>query len=77
MSKRNIHLENIDFSDTAKQMDALKAALFDINKTNERKIQFIKEELANGRYEIHPHHIAEHMLEYTPTHVMESEVELA
>ena len=69
-------MESLDFSDTTKQLEALKAIIFDIAQANAVKIQFIKEELANDRYQIRSHHIAEQMLEYT-THVIEEQVEMA
>lgn len=68
-------MESLDFTDTQKQLDALKAIIFDITEANTAKIEFIKEELANDRYQIRNHHIAEQMLEYT-IHYLEEEVEM-
>ncbi len=56
--------EAIHFDDTAKQLEALKALIFNVTETNETKIQFIKEELSEGRYQIHSNRIAEKLLEY-------------
>ena len=55
------------FEDIAKQMAALKAIIFNTPETNHIKIQFIKEELSTGRYQIHSHHIAAKLLEFAPS----------
>ena len=77
MSKNNEEttdfLENLGFEDTAKQMTALKAIIFDTPETNQTKIEFIKEELTAGRYEIHSQTIAAKLLEYAPV-VEEAEI---
>lgn len=57
-------IENLNFDDTAKQLEALKAHIFNTSESNETKIQFIKEELAAGRYEIHSDRIAAKLLEH-------------
>jgi flagellar biosynthesis anti-sigma factor FlgM len=58
-------IDNINFDDTAKQMAELKAIIFDTPDTNETKIQFIKEELSAGRYQIHSNRIATKLMEYS------------
>ena len=57
-------IESLNFDDTAKQMDALKALIFNPPETNQTKIQFIKEELSAGRYQIHSKHIVASLMEY-------------
>lgn len=65
----------INFDGVAEQVAALKALIFQTPETNHTKLQFIKEELAAGRYEIHSQHIASKLLEHAlPTMV---ELELA
>ena len=65
-------MNSLDFSDIEEQMATLKSALFDIAETNDTKIQFIKEELSAGRYQIYNHHVAEKLLQYTDL-IVESE----
>ena len=48
-----------------KQMAEWKALIFNTPISNDTKIQFIKEALATGRYDIHNHHIAAKMLEHS------------
>lgn len=59
---------------TEKQVAELKAIIFDTPISNDTKIQFIKEELATGRYVIHTEHIADKLLEQ---HVIPEPVEYA
>ncbi len=61
----NGFIETINFDDTSKQMAELKAMIFNTPETNQTKIQFIKEELSAGRYQIRSHLIAEKLLEHT------------
>ena len=62
-----IELQNdMNFEDTAQQMADLKAAIFNSPESNQTKIEFIKEELAADRYEIHSHHIATKLMAYAP-----------
>ncbi len=61
-SNQSILMDRLNFSDIAGQMAALKSALFDCKETNENKIEFIKEELLAGRYQINSLHIAELLL---------------
>lgn len=66
-------IDSLNFEDTAKQLDALKAHIFNTSESNQTKIQFIKEELAAGRYEIHSDRIAAKLLEHAPV-VEEAEI---
>lgn len=52
----------------------LKAIIFDTPDAEHAKIQLIKDELLNSRYQINSQHIADKLLEYAP--VIE-EVEMA
>jgi len=54
----------LNFDDIAKQMAALKAIIFHTPDTNDAKIQFLKEELAAGRYQIQSSRIAARLMEY-------------
>lgn len=50
--------------DTENQLARLKALIFDTPEAEHIKIQLIKDELENGRYEINANHIAAKLLEY-------------
>ena len=56
--------DSLNFDDTVKQMDTLKAILFNTSELNQTNIPFIKEELSAGRYKIHSHLIADKLMEY-------------
>jgi len=60
----NEFMESLYFSDTAKQMSALKALVFDVPETNHAKIEFLKEEIAAGRYHVNSQRIAEEIGEH-------------
>jgi negative regulator of flagellin synthesis FlgM len=66
-------IDSLNFEDTAKQLETLKAHIFNTSESNQAKIQFIKEELAAGRYEIHSERIAAKILEHA-TVVEEPEI---
>ena len=51
-------LASLNFDDTTQQIEALKDLIFNAKDSNHTKIQFIKEALSAGRYEIHNDHIA-------------------
>lgn len=57
-------LDHLNFEDTAKAIDALKALIFDVPDISHAKIEFFKEEIASGRYEMDCTTIAEKMLAY-------------
>ena len=65
---------SLNVHETEKQVAELKAIIFDTPISNDTKIQFIKEELATGRYAIHSEHIADKLLEQ---HVIPEPVEYA
>lgn len=76
MHTKNHDMEQLfNFDDIATQMAALKTAIFNAIDTNDHKIQFIKEELAAGRYEIQNELIAERMLEFVHT-ITPAEIEV-
>jgi len=71
-------IDSLNLEETAKQLDDLKAIIFTTTETNQAKIQFIKEELLAGRYEIRSDRIADKLLEYAKIEEIEEiEPELA
>ena len=69
-------ISDIDFSDTAKQMAALKAAIFETPYTNHEKIKTLKHKMANDTYAISDTNIAACLLAYEPCmqqNIMEEE----
>ena len=58
-------IESLNLQNTAKQLEELKALIFSTPETNQTKIEFIKEELSSGRYQIHSDNIAAKLTEYT------------
>lgn len=67
-------IKKLNFEDSAQQLEALKAHIFNTNESNQARIQFIKEELAAGRYEINSQRIATRLLEHA---VIVEEAEIA
>ena len=59
-------LKNLHSNHTTESLDALKAIIFNANTISQTKIQFIKEALETGRYEIRNDQIAAKLLEYVP-----------
>lgn len=57
-------LDNLNFTDSAKQLEALKALIFSAPEDNQKKIEFLKEEISAGRYEINSQRIAAKFIEY-------------
>ncbi len=55
-------INNIDFSDTSKQLEALKASLQDIPEINEARVLYFKAEIKAGTYQIQSQEIARNML---------------
>lgn len=55
-------LDNVSFSDTSKQLEALKASLRDIPEINEARVLYFKAEIESGNYQIHSDKIALKML---------------
>ena len=58
--------QSLDTHTIACSIAALKAIIFDMPAANQAKIEFIKEELSAGRYQINTTHIASKLLEYAP-----------
>ncbi len=56
-------LDQLDFSETQKQVAALMKAVLHETTLNENKICFIKEQLNDHRYQVNPKIIAEKLLE--------------
>lgn len=56
-------LDQLDFSETQKQVAALMKSVLHETTLNENKICFIKEQLNDQRYQINPKIIAEKLLE--------------
>ncbi len=54
-------LDSVSFSNTSKQLDALKASLRDIPEINEARVAYFKAEIESGNYEIHSDKIARNM----------------
>ena len=65
LKNSNKHLKKID--ETTQSLEALKAVIFNSNSISHTKIQFIKEALEAGRYEIHSDHIATKLMENVAT----------
>ncbi|KTD21611.1 negative regulator of flagellin synthesis FlgM [Legionella londiniensis] len=57
-------LTSLNFEDSARQLDELKATIFNAPELNLNKIKFLKEEIANGRYRIQSDKIAEKLIEF-------------
>ena len=55
-------LNNINVSDTSKQLEALKASLQDIPEINEARVLYFKAEIESGAYQIQSQKIAQNML---------------
>ncbi len=64
-------LESLCISDT-KQLIALKELIFNAPNSNQAKIQFIKEEIAAGRYQTDSNLITAKLMEYN--HTMQPEI---
>ncbi len=57
-------LDGLNVDKTMPPIEALKALIFNSNEIRNTKIQFIKEALEAGRYEIHSDHIASKLMGY-------------
>lgn len=53
-----------DVAETTNPLTALTNMLFHIPLANETKIQFLKEELSAGRYEVQSHSLAAKLMEH-------------
>ena len=58
--------QSVDTHKMACSIAALKAIIFDTPEANQAKIEFIKEALSEGPYQINASHIASKLLEYAP-----------
>lgn len=58
-------IDSLNLDEIAKQTEALRAIIVSTPDTNQTKVQFIKEELSAGRYQIHSNKIAEKLMEYS------------
>ncbi len=73
MSKKNLSpaltelLSHLDFADTAKKIQALEELIYSEPEINHAKIEFLKEEISTGRYEINDLKIAKRLAEYSAT----------
>lgn len=59
-------IESLNLMDAVKLLDTLKAILFNASDRDQSKIDFFKNELSTGRYEVHPQQIAYQLLEDLP-----------
>jgi len=57
--------QSIDVAETTNPITTFTNMLFQIPLTNETKIQFLKEELSAGRYEVRSQSLAEKLMEHT------------
>lgn len=78
MAKKNNGLnkdfiDHLNFEDTVKKTAVLKAIILNAAETNETKIEFLKEEIAAGRYQINNERIVEKLLEQQVEPVEEME----
>ena len=62
-----LELECLNFETTLPQIESLKAIIFNAKEKNHLKIEFIKEALSTGRYEIHNDHIATKLMAFVAT----------
>jgi flagellar biosynthesis anti-sigma factor FlgM len=70
-------IDNLDFEDTVKQTAILKAIILNAAETNQTKIEFLKEELMAGRYQINSNRIAAKMVEQVSEEVVKAPAETA
>lgn len=57
-----ISSDNVSFSSTSKQLEALKASLRDVPEINEARVLYFKAEIQSGHYQINSDKIAMNML---------------
>lgn len=56
-------LDNLSFTDSAKQLEELKQQIFNVREIKNHKIATIKQALENNEYSISNKHIAEKLIE--------------
>jgi negative regulator of flagellin synthesis FlgM len=57
-------IESLNLQDAVKLVETLKTLLFNAPDVDQTKINFFKNELLTGKYEIDSHHIAHQLLEH-------------
>lgn len=57
----NSSIDSVNFSDTSKQLEALKASLKDVADVNEARVAYFKAEIQSGNYQINSNRIAMNM----------------
>lgn len=57
-------MQDLSLEETTKHIDALKAIIFNTKEANQAKIDFIKQELAVGKYRINSQRIANELAEF-------------
>lgn len=74
----NIAIDNTTHSvDCASAIDELKVSITKVLDSNDAKIQFIKKEIDEGRYEINAEQIADKLLAYANTQTPAEALETA
>ena len=67
VSDNHASIDNVSFSDTSKQLEALKASLQNLPEINEARVAYFKAEIQSGNYQIHSDRIERNMLNNTET----------
>ncbi len=57
--------DSVSFSDTSKQLEALKATFNDVPEVDEKKVAYFRAQLATGNYQVDSERIAKNMLNNT------------
>jgi negative regulator of flagellin synthesis FlgM len=60
-TENTVSVDNVNLSDTSKQLEALKASLQDIPEINEARVLYFKAEINSGSYQINSNKIAMNM----------------
>lgn len=58
----NSSIDSVNFSDTSKQLEALKASLRDVPEVNEARVAYFKAEIQSGHYQVNSNKMAMNML---------------
>ncbi|WP_298622937.1 flagellar biosynthesis anti-sigma factor FlgM [uncultured Legionella sp.] len=61
--ENTVSVDNVNLSDTSKQLEALKASLKDIPEINEARVLYFKAEINSGSYQINSNKIAMNMFQ--------------
>ncbi|KTD48141.1 flagellar biosynthesis anti-sigma factor FlgM [Legionella quateirensis] len=56
-----VSIDNVNLSDTSRQLEALKASLQDVPEINEARVLYFKAEINSGSYQINSNNIAKNM----------------